>query len=1803
MGNKFHKILDFRKLILILLLLIFFLIKTFAQEDTLYVHISETIDFYPINQIDSITFHYGEPFSNDTMYIWAGSYFIAKYVVNDIDSISFHLSPSIYPPLIAYCTGIPYITDFRDNEMYHTVKIGNQCWLRENLRYLPEVYSVTSESYDHPRYYVYNYIGTDVLNAKAHPNYSLFGVLYNHPAAIISCPKGWRLPNKSDWDSLKNFLIVNQYNFDNTFIKNRIAKSMVGSQPVSISGLWNNAGTVGSPGNIDYEFKRNSSGFSVLPSGFKFQNYFSNLYNQSYFWSHQIPSNPIISFVSIAHDSIALIQSNTTYKEQGFSVRCIAKSLEIKTKPLSLLNYNCAQIEGSLQQGAEPIIEKGFYWKKVADSNWNSIIISQDSLTYLLTNLDSNTTYHYFAFVRIINGVFNGDTLNFTTYNNSSCPGLITYLDNRDNEIYSTVLIGRQCWMKQNLRHLPTITATSSTSTGPKYFVYGYNGTNLQEAKASANYGLMGVLYNMAAALNGETYSNTIPSGVKGICPTGWHIPSEDEFNEMISRVAPPISVAPKLKSTTLWLQNGNGNNSSFFSAYPSGRFNANIFENYGYGAFFWTSTKWGTETNPRVFFLTSTSNAIFNSSYNENSNLSIRCVKNELILQIDSIKNITYNSALIFGTNAPGIDSVYNIGIKWKSSNTSQWNTLPTSGVKYSIQLNNLIENTLYDIVGFIETINGVQYGDTSQFITLSSPPTLGVPQITYTDTTQAFVKCPMTPGTLPILLQKIYYTPAESSTWNIIQTFGAPISDTITGLQRGTLYKLYIVIDLPGYSITSSMIYFSTTLNGPCPGILSFMDTRDSSIYKTVNINGTCWMKENLRYLPAVSPGNIGSSSLPHFYVFDYNGTDVQTAKSTTNYQKTGVLYNRAATLNGDPVINLEQSITQGICPNGWYIPTHQDWQKLRTFLQSDTNYYIPTLGSQSIALSLSTNNGNTWLSSNTVGSPGNNQYQYKRDLSGLSIMPGGQRTSAFLGYNEIGEFWSTKLGSQFGSGTYVVNYMPEFSVIGDNIFKSNGVSVRCIKYVKPLALILPSINVTSNQATLVGTIISGVEPVISKGFVWKLASDTTWNTIFEIGDTMFSTLTGLSNGLNYHVKSFAITQNDTIYSLLQTFTTMGFVPCTIPTINDPRDNNLYNTIQIGTQCWLRENVRYLPSVFPSDSISSVIPRYYVYGYNGTNITSAQSNQNYSSKGVLYNYEASKNACPEGWHIPLNNEWDTIIKFLTISGYNYDETLTGNKIAKALSGSTPQSTGGYWANSQNAGTPGSSDYPNFRNLSGYSALPSGCNNNGVFEKLDSISTFWSSTQILSSNFFTYNVKHDNVALQNQTVVASNAYSVRCVKNINSTVTLTFSNVTSNFVYLLSVVNKGNDSIVNYISKIKQLGSDIWQNQYIHDLNYILTYYPNFNYNQYTPFYQLESNTTYQSITYLYTNRDTIVSDTVTFTTLPAPPSYSGIGVYEQEIGSVKVKAFLNPGSSAVLNKGFEYKHIDSTTWTQILTSNDTIDYQLNGLMQKTKYNIRLFVHNVDSLSYSNISIFSTLWNNPCPNNATFMDSRDSNVYRTIQIGNQCWMKENLRYLPSVSHFTSNSVDTAYYFVYGVNDTSLVNAKLNPNYLNLGVLYNWTAAVNGSGNSSTYPSNLQGICPTGWHLPSKLEFDTLSRHLKNNSYSCSTTNNTYLALSLSASLPMNIGGLWETNTNTPMSPGNISFLEKRNISGFSIIPSGYKTTFNFQYLNFCACFWTSTINSSTHSYSLNLYSSTTLFSISTSQKEYGYSVRCVKDY
>ena len=170
------------------------------------------------------------------------------------------------------------------------------------------------------------------------------------------------------------------------------------------------------------------------------------------------------------------------------------------------------------------------------------------------------------------------------------------FKDLRDDQIYPYVTIGTQTWMAKNLAYLPEVYLSDSGSdTDPRYYVYGFERTNVAEAKITANYYTYGVLYNRPAAMNGAASSNSNPSGVQGICPDGWHLPSNAEWVDLRTHLGIESSHKMRETGTTHWTAPNTGaTNESGFTALPGGRRETGTgpFSGIGNSTYWWTSTE-----------------------------------------------------------------------------------------------------------------------------------------------------------------------------------------------------------------------------------------------------------------------------------------------------------------------------------------------------------------------------------------------------------------------------------------------------------------------------------------------------------------------------------------------------------------------------------------------------------------------------------------------------------------------------------------------------------------------------------------------------------------------------------------------------------------------------------------------------------------------------------------------------------------------------------------------------------------------------------------------------------------------------------------------------------------------------------------------------------------------------------------------------------------------------------------------------------------------------------------------------------
>lgn len=210
---------------------------------------------------------------------------------------------------------------------------------------------------------------------------------------------------------------------------------------------------------------------------------------------------------------------------------------------------------------------------------------------------------------------------------------------------------------------------------------------------------------------------------------------------------------------------------------------------------------------------------------------------------------------------------------------------------------------------------------------------------------------------------------------------------------------------------------------------------------------------------------------------------------------------------------------------------------------------------------------------------------------------------------------------------------------------------------------------------------------------------------------------------------------------------------------------DGNVYHSVTIGTQVWLVENLK-TTKYRNGDSIPNITGN----SNWSTLTTGAYCNyNNYAGNstiyGRLYNWftvSDIRNIAPTGWHVPTYVEWTTLENYLIANGYNLDGTTTGNKIGKALASDYG------WTFSSFEGAIGNTDYPSYRNKSGFTALPGGeRDSRGPFNKIGSSGDWWSSTEYSSTIAYHRNLSDEFRDVFGYNIASKQfGFSVRCVKD-----------------------------------------------------------------------------------------------------------------------------------------------------------------------------------------------------------------------------------------------------------------------------------------------------------------------------------------------------------------------------------------------------------------------------------------------------
>ncbi len=265
--------------------------------------------------------------------------------------------------------------------------------------------------------------------------------------------------------------------------------------------------------------------------------------------------------------------------------------------------------------------------------------------------------------------------------------------------------------------------------------------------------------------------------------------------------------------------------------------------------------------------------------------------------------------------------------------------------------------------------------------------------------------------------------------------------------GLDSETIYNLYVWA-YNNCEHSEVCVLTDTTLIAFFCGVDSLIDNRDMQYYQTAQIGNQCWMKENLKYLPVVHNNNEfsnqGNNFLAGYGVYDYNGNDLATAKSHSNYDLYGVLYNWHAAMGGSSGSNSNPSGVKGICPDGWHLPSQAEWEQLINYLSSNSQYWCSGVSTQiSKALAATT----SWSYDSGNCAPGNNQST--NNSSGFTGLAVGNRYEDGT-FNYIGMYpnwWTTTTPSYNTAQRFGLDYNNS-SIKQSDFAKSWGVAVRCIR-----------------------------------------------------------------------------------------------------------------------------------------------------------------------------------------------------------------------------------------------------------------------------------------------------------------------------------------------------------------------------------------------------------------------------------------------------------------------------------------------------------------------------------------------------------------------------------------------------------------------------------------------------------------------------------------------------------------------------------------------------------------------------------
>lgn len=264
---------------------------------------------------------------------------------------------------------------------------------------------------------------------------------------------------------------------------------------------------------------------------------------------------------------------------------------------------------------------------------------------------------------------------------------------------------------------------------------------------------------------------------------------------------------------------------------------------------------------------------------------------------------------------------------------------------------------------------------------------------------------------------------------------------------------------------------------------------------------------------------------------------------------------------------------------------------------------------------------------------------------------------------------------------------------------------------------------------------------------GYKWNMTNDS--STAQNLGSATSKTETGLTCSMAYARYVWAVNSCGNSLPLVLNQSTL---PCGAPcmgTTTVTYGDQTYNTVQIGTQCWLRENLNIGTMISNSQNqTNNGVMEKYCYDNNPENCSIYGGLYIWNEMMQYVTISGAQGICPSGWHIPTQAQWTTLTTFLG------GATIAGGKMKTT---GTLQAGDGFWTSPNTAAT----------NESGFSALPAGYHTaSGIFYDITEYNMLWTSSETTSTHAWNRMLYYGSGTMNDYTANKSYARSVRCLRD-----------------------------------------------------------------------------------------------------------------------------------------------------------------------------------------------------------------------------------------------------------------------------------------------------------------------------------------------------------------------------------------------------------------------------------------------------